>query len=316
MSNRRNGTVPFSFRIPFSFCVQAGTRSRVIYSLLCLLLAGLVSACGGSPTESQREAIARKSYAAIQNPNNPFNSYGVIHNEGLDYIAENASSGNPNWIEIETLLATYMAGVGVGKIVNGDTVWYGAQFVLDSIVRAYNFQDTSATWTAYVSFSTEQQAFIDAILNEAETIEIPISAGKRDSSMFVFSQIENSILNSVTLSPDKKNVPLAVVAVAKHSLEYWSDHPEYYDLWFDEEGLEKVTDRKKIKKVVKEDAKGLVVGAFAGFVGGLIKGAIGGVLTGGPVGGLAGAASSSLEGAAAGAATGAIGYSAAEAFRK
>jgi len=110
-------------------------------------------------------------------------------------------------------------------------------------------------------------------------------------------------------------VPFSLVATAKHSLEYWSHYPEYYDSWF-EGSLGKVTERSEIKKVVKEDAKGLVVGAFAGFVGGLIKGAIGGVLTGGPVGGLAGAASGSLEGAAAGAATGAIGYSAAEAFRK
>lgn len=316
MSNRRNGTVPFSFRIPFSFCVQAGTRSRVIYSLLCLLLAGLVSACGGSPTESQREAIARKSYAAIQNPGNPFNQVGVWHNEGLDYVADNASSDDPSWSEIESLVAAYMAGdVMIGDVVNGDTVWYGPQFVLDSIVRARNYQDSSATWEGYVSFTSGQQVFIDAILEEAETIEAPISAGKHDSSMAVFDQIEDSILSSSALVGDKKNVPLALVAVAKHSLEYWSDYPEYYDAWFEEEGLGKVTDKKKVKKVVFEDAKGLIFGAFAGFLGGAVTGGLTGAL-GGPLGALGGAGTGAVIGSAGGAVTGAIGYSLAEGARK
>lgn len=313
MSYRRNGSVPFFFR------VRTGTRSHVVYSLFCLLLAGVVSACGSSPTESQRQTIASKSYTAIQNPNNPFNSYGVLHNEGLDYIADNASSTDPSEMELELLLSEYLADVGVGYLNGlGDTVWYSPQFVLDSIVQAYDFWDSAGAgeWEGSVSFSPEQQAFIDAILGEAETIEAPISAGKRDSSMAVFDQIEDSILSSSALVGDKKNVPLALVAVAKHSLEYWSDYPEYYDTWFEEGGLGKMTDRKKVKKVVFEDAKGLIVGAFTGFLGGLVKGALGGVLVGGPAGGAGGAAAGAVGGSIAGAVTGAVGFSVAEGIRK
>lgn len=317
MFHRLGGTTPRSFR------VRTWTHSHVMYALFCLLLAGVVSACGSNPTESQRQAVASKSYTAIQNPNNSFNVIGVLHNEGLDYVANNAGSALPSWEELQGLVSEYLIEeVGVGYIGSAqDTVWYtlqNLQFVRDSIVgiAVSEYGDSLATWGEYVSFSPEQQAFIYAILGEAEAIEAPISAGKRDSAMAVFNQIENSILGSTALVGEKKNVPLALVAVAKHSLEYWSDYPEYYDSWFEEEGLEKVADRKKVKKVVYEDAKGMIFGAFGGLWAGLIGGAVTGGLVGGPAGAAGGAATGAIGGSITGAIGGAIGYSLGEASKK
>lgn len=302
MTNRRNSNTPLSFR------VRTGTRLQVAYILLCLLVAGGISACGSSPTESHRETLVRKSYTAIQNPNNPYNVIGVLHNEGLDYFADNVGSSDTSQTDIEELIAAYLVEVGVGKVVGNDTVWYDPQFVLDSIVRAYDFRDSTRTWTAHVSFSPVQQAFIDAVLDEAGTIEVPISSAKRDSSMTVFNQVENNILSSA-LSVDEKSVPLALVAVAKHSLEYWSDYPEYYSSWFEGEGSEKVADREKIKEVIRSDAKGLIFGAFTGFLGGAIAGGIGGLLVGNAPGGAVGAAGGAVVGSFVGSVTGAIGGS-------
>lgn len=291
-------------------------------SLPLVLLMFFVAGCNDStppeysnPSGKQKGRITSLDYSSIQNPLNYQNFYGVIHNAGVDYIYQQAwdSAGDSlrpiTSSEGATLTVDFLNSVS-DSLTSGDLVKLKA-IALSTLSSMNGNGDIDAAF-ASMNLSTGQIAYYHQMIDEIR------DSGNNDlsSMLAALSTIETNIINSTTLSYAEKSVPLAMVAIAKHSAFY---HAQYFDVdgtslvapstnGFHKkiQGIQNQSEQARWKKVLEADLVGASWGMIGGFIQGAIRGGIGGLLTGGPAGGLAGASAGALVGAGAGMVAGAV----------
>lgn len=278
----------------------------------CLLCVCTLAACSDNGMVDLQDVSLRGrspqrfDYSAIQNPDNPCNDYGVLHNAGLDYVL--TASGADRFEELD--YARIKSASAEFVISISELLEPGDQAAVESMLDNVLVNLTAEDAYARLPLSPEQVGMCRLIHRAA----VDEHVGSLEEMLAALDAVELDVINS-TIPEHQKRLPLAVVAVAKHSAVYHADYlklppadvkqtPD--DLLADDPKKNK----KRFRQVVEADLVGAITGAIGGFVSGLIGGAIGGSLVGGPVGGIPGAASGALAASALGAVGGAIASSA------
>ena len=246
-------------------------------------------------------ALQLADYSAIQNPDNPCNDFGVLHNAGLEYILTSTGAETfeeLNYTQIRAASAEFVISI-CELLESADQS--DVEAMLDNIVVNLTVEDAYSE----LPISAEQIQFCRDVHAAAVDEEIATLQDMLDA----LNAVETEIIDS-SIPEHQKELPLVVVAVAKHSAVF---HAEYLDLPTasvkqpSEIILADDPDKKKkrFRQVVEADLVGAITGAVGGFLSGLVVGAVGGSIPGGPVGGIPGAAAGAMLTSAAGAIGGA-----------
>ncbi len=279
---------------------------------VCLLCVCALAACSengllDSQDVSQRGRLPQRfDYSAIQNPDNPCNDYGVLHNAGLDYVL--TASGAARFEELDFARVKSASAefvISISELLEpGDRA--AVESMLDNVLVNLTAEDAYAR----LPLSSEQIRMCRLIHRAAVDEHI----GSLEEMLAALNAVELDVINS-TIPEHQKRLPLAVVAVAKHSAVYHADYLQLPPADLKQTSDDFLVDdpkknKKRFRQVVEADLVGAITGAVGGFFSGLVGGAIGGSLLGGPVGGIPGAASGALAASALGAVGGAVASSA------
>lgn len=227
-----------------------------------------------------------KDWSSIQNPNNPYNVVGEIHNNCLDYIAEQRRLDPDTTLSVNIEYVTeFFQDSSWYRLENGSGVPGGFLEHQKDSAEAYFYR---------LALNPSQQSFFDEILATLEDTT-------QEDFVTSLSQIENSILNS-DLTESERGFPLLFVSLAKHSAAYWqSDTTTNVWPWLTSKKAQVGCGASgcAVSGIIETDAKWGLGGAIGGFLGGLVAGGLGGSL-GGPAGTLGGAAGGAIIGSLAG----------------
>lgn len=151
-------------------------------------------------------------WASIQNPNNPFNEVGALHNECLANIESVVHPNGPKDVD---------AGMDQLIVFIQDSTWYESyvtkQWLLGIADSADYYYDLH-----YQSAPQEEKDFLDAITSAIFDSSNALNADGIDATLIPrLASIESDILAS-NLQDSEKCIPLLYVAIAKHSTAYWS----------------------------------------------------------------------------------------------
>lgn len=280
-------------------------------ALFVVVLAACSKQTVYEPIRTENEGFAKSpgialvDYSHIQNPNNPHNLYGVMHNEGMDYVI--AQSGAPTIEDItynDILDYTSEFFVNNAELMDATDIPATAAF-LDDILQNWTLEQAYNA----APFSAEQVLFCEQI----RAVAVGDDYFNVEDMLAALTQLEDDILSS-SMPASEKDLPLAIAALAKHSAYYhsqWLHIPQMTA----KRGSDAIADidpearRRRWHDLVEADLVGAIVGASAGFFGGFVTGLVGGLFIGGPIGGLALGSSLAVQGSIVGAVTGGVGAS-------
>ncbi len=207
---------------------------------------------------------------------NPYAYIGDLHNNGLDFVAQNLLSFTslPEGAEvIINLTATFVNNSGAFP-----------ETTYQDLVTAGTIANNNVDLDLYPSDFTEQQ------IQYARQVEA-VFDGYEDPFKHI-AEINNKINAEVKkvftsrLSEEEQAPLLIGLAVGKSSLYYWNqqviDSNSYWNQVNNNQPKSKTMSDVDWNKVGNSDLKGAVRGFFRGLAGG-IKGAVGGALVGGGV---------------------------------
>jgi hypothetical protein len=153
----------------------------------------------------------------VENPANPYDQAGVVHNEILDYILMNkpqwSCGDNSQWVQTNVhLTATYMCDNGYGV---GGNDYNATSNMLNDIVD--DFQTRSFEDIVADIGSEQLQNYNTQLLNEVESYT---DSTQIDSLLNSIKRLESVVMAS-TLSPDEQKVFLEGASIARYSSCYW-----------------------------------------------------------------------------------------------
>ncbi len=288
------------------------TKKNYVGVFFCAMLvcAAVLTGCNETAVLSSPEealtppggALELSDYSSIQNPDNPCNDFGILHNAGLDYILTSTGAQTfeeLDYAQIKTAAAGYV--ISIAELLESSDQ-AEVEAMLDNVVVNLSVEDAYSD----LPISEEQIQFCRDVHAAAVDEEIATLQEMLDA----LNAVETEIIDSA-IPEHQKELPLVVVAVAKHSAAYHADyldlptaaikHPSGTILADDPDKK-----KKRFRQVVEADLVGAITGALGGFVSGLVGGAIGGSILGGPVGGIPGAAAGAMTASAVGAVGGAV----------
>lgn len=226
--------------------------------------------------------------AGLNNPANPFNCAGALHNQMMERGAAAIRSG----ASVQSVRRDSAAIWLLQNLEHG-----GGMQNMPAMLRSLDLQQaweqkSIEELSSLGGFSAHQIDLFNRILGLCDQFD----QNQLDFSSLLdqLNIIEEQVLNDGSLNQGQKNYVLFVLSISKHSAFFWND---YYD------GRLPVNGR-----FLGADAKGAILGSITGYVGGLCTGAIGGSIFG-PVGTLGGACGGAIIGSGIGAITGAVGAS-------
>ncbi len=270
--------------------------------LACALIACAALQCsdrnGSTAVDPRGGGMPRapRQWKAAQNPANPYNAVGEIHNACLDYVAAR---------RLRDPAMDAEASIAAAYDFFRDSTWFrlaGGDRIPIDLLRMTEEQGRGCLdrmeWTAR---QRGWLARMDSVL--ADTAHFDPVGG--------LSAVESEILASGAAETET-GFPLLYVAIARQSAAYWLDDSG--------EAWPAVARAKQgvtggayggallhgrgagtLGGIIREDATSGMYGAIAGFLGGGIYTGIAGSING-PAGALAGAAGGLIQGSTAGAA--------------
>lgn len=207
---------------------------------------------------------------------NPYAYIGNLHNNGLDFIAQNLLSFDslPDGVEvIINLTATFVNNSGTFP----ETTYH-------DLITAGTIANNNVDLDLYPSDFTERQ------IEYAKQVEAVFDGYEEPFQHIdeINEKIDNEVQNVFTseLSEDEQEPLLIGLAVGKSSLYYWNqqvaDSNSYWNQVNNNQPESKPMSDVDWNKVGNSDLKGAVRGFFRGLGGGP-KGAVAGALVGGGV---------------------------------
>lgn len=210
----------------------------------------------------------------MENVLNPYAYIGDMHNNGLDFIAQNLLDFDrvPTGSEVLiNLSATF---------INNSGAFPEATF--SNLVEASTLAYNNILLNLYPSDFTEQQIeyaeLIEAVFDDYENLFIHISEINNKINNIVIQVLESE------LSEEEQIPLLAGLAIGKSSLYYWNQQKTDMNSYWSQVNYRQnsninwpVIDWRKIGRA---DIRGTLRGFFRGGIFGGIKGAVGGAATG------------------------------------
>lgn len=252
-------------------------RHGALISTVCLTLAASASA-----------------QIDISNPDNPYDHIGSLHNQGLDYVIEQVSSGNQiQWSPESTMLLVtqhVLDFTAAAQEVESASPYVDMELIATQFDQPDNFKQLMN------EMMTQTQKFYYAQISERmEDLTESPATGKATAKLEQFRALETEIFDQM---PEDEARPLLIgAAVARYSWFYWSQ-----EILF--------TDQSRWEGEIGGISPGALRPIASADVDGAIAGAIGGAIAGSLAGG-----AGVVPGAAAGSVGGALGSSAVAAFR-
>lgn len=185
----------------------------IIISILTYLI--LVSSCDDNVTSSSIEdkridypipSSNSASYTQIQNPNNPQNLAGILHNQGLDYLLSQYST---------TQTLDTLAYEVIDYLNNHSSNTYDTDIDPTDIIYVLENEDDLIDYAESVNSSSYSVYHISAAMSIYDNYL------DYNTAMSALNDIENDIINDTNLGSIEKDGLLACIALGKHSLFYW-----------------------------------------------------------------------------------------------
>ena len=204
-------------------------------SFMVLLLLVCLWGCQ-KPTEVIQKKYEGKSHISYSvdpaNSNNPYDSAGILHNNGLDYVIERRESippcdTNEYKVVLDSLLSAYNTSIqstAPSYINTNDPTTLQNDFW-----NSTRFLGPSGTMDYYSVPTAVKNPVLD-ILNI-----VKLSLNNYSSQQVVDSikNYETTIINNLNLTTLQKKKILVAASVARYSFVYWTDMiSDTSNLWF------------------------------------------------------------------------------------
>lgn len=153
----------------------------------------------------------------VENPANPYDHAGVVHNEILAYILSQKSQwscgDNTQWIQTNVdLTATYMCANGYGP---SPSDYIATSAMLNNVVNEY--QSKTLDQLIEGAGSEQLQDYDRQLFDEFSSYT---DSNQIDSLLDSIKELESEVMAS-TLNPDEQKTFLETASIARYSSCYW-----------------------------------------------------------------------------------------------
>lgn len=209
---------------------------------------------------------ARFSSCTPENPSNPFDSVGIHHNLGLDYVF--AQNSHPTIEQVVSLSNAYTM-----KVYGGREPSLSASLPTEESIRTL-LRDATDRFSSMIDH-TNYSANCKAQLKQLIALVTDTTSANCSEYCHIKANIvafETDVLNSTSISQTEKNQILYVSSVARYSAFRWSEK-------FHEQNPSTANNRKwwEVALVIVSDVAGGIGGSSVGVTVGGALGASGGM---------------------------------------